>query len=494
MSSRTLLFFWLVFLLLHILDPAGKDTAPTKFLFQNQTNTTWLLGNLTYKDTDNFTEIAEKLDDLYNITTKDQLVKPLYYQNITGLFKGKWRYFNLSHHNIPYSNLYNETWALENRGSFDFSSIGGVGFHLYSNHSAWPFMEDVDNSHAIPSGEESGVRYLTGYVKLKGHRFFSSGGLLIALHGAHFVHDGQVFLAGMANGNGSTLDDIPRMMLSNKTFEIARNLSLGVNHEHLRYLQTQLDENPDGEQDLDLLHSDTKCKFHIFMQLSPVAYDNQTFASSLELMNPEGLPTISSPDLFANAYIYSPDCGIFLQIDQMRGLKLERYYRKTTNYVVLVWLMTFAELYLVMKQMEYTATQSALSKVSLITIGMQTVIDAYLCMLHFASGGLIGHMVTHRPTTNFSNVRRNARKAFLPRYVYGMTAARLVLPLYFYGCPDNIGDFGQTHITGLFILLGWVGLQVAVLTVQDVFGPRVFLPETVILSPTIRLPSNHFGP
>jgi hypothetical protein len=36
--------------------------------------------------------------------------------------------------------------------------------------------------------------------------------------------------------------------------------------------------------------------------------------------------------------------------------------------------------------------KKALSKVSLITVGMQTVMDAYLCMLHFASGGLIGQL------------------------------------------------------------------------------------------------------
>jgi hypothetical protein len=77
-----------------------------------------------------------------------------------------------------------------------------------------------------------------------------------------------------------------------------------------------------------------------------------------ELMNPQGLITIRPPPLLANAYIYSPDCGIFLQIDQMKGLKLDRYYHKTTNYVIMIWLMTFAELYLVMRQMEYTATQS----------------------------------------------------------------------------------------------------------------------------------------
>jgi hypothetical protein len=53
----------------------------------------------------------------------------------------------------------------------------------------------------------------------------------------------------LINRNGSTIDEIPRMMLTNRTFEMARNLSMGINAEHLRYLKKQLDDDSDGDQE-----------------------------------------------------------------------------------------------------------------------------------------------------------------------------------------------------------------------------------------------------
>ena len=95
------------------------------------------------------------------------------------------------------------------------------------------------------------------------------------------------------------------------------------------------------------------------------------------------------PRLHANSIIYSPGCGVLVTAGNLKGLKLEQYHRKTSVYTVMIWITSFVELYLTTKQMEYTATQSSLSKVSLLTIGMMIVLDAYLCLLHFATGGII---------------------------------------------------------------------------------------------------------
>ncbi len=41
---------------------------------------------------------------------------------------------------------------------------------------------------------------------------------------------------------------------------------------------------------------------------------------------------------------------------------------------------------LLLRQMEATSTQALMSKVSLLTIGQQAILDAYLCMLHLTTG------------------------------------------------------------------------------------------------------------
>ena len=41
---------------------------------------------------------------------------------------------------------------------------------------------------------------------------------------------------------------------------------------------------------------------------------------------------------------------------------------------------------LLIRQMEATGTQAAVAKVSLLTVGQQAIMDAYLCLLHLTTG------------------------------------------------------------------------------------------------------------
>lgn len=47
-----------------------------------------------------------------------------------------------------------------------------------------------------------------------------------------------------------------------------------------------------------------------------------------------------------------------------------------------------AQVVLLIRQMEATATQAAVAKVSLLTVGQQAIMDAYLCLLHLTTGVL----------------------------------------------------------------------------------------------------------
>ena len=44
---------------------------------------------------------------------------------------------------------------------------------------------------------------------------------------------------------------------------------------------------------------------------------------------------------------------------------------------------------LLLRQMECTGTQATASKVSLLMLGQQAVIDAYLCLLHLTTGSCL---------------------------------------------------------------------------------------------------------
>ncbi|CAH0482855.1 unnamed protein product [Peronospora belbahrii] len=79
------------------------------------------------------------------------------------------------------------------------------------------------------------------------------------------------------------------------------------------------------------------------------------------------------------------------------------------------------------------------------------------------------------------NVHREVRSPFDLGYLYGISALRLFLPLYFYGCPDNFLTAFPMYESKIdpqycYMLSSWVGLQVGILALQQRYGPRFFVP------------------
>ncbi|OQR90946.1 hypothetical protein ACHHYP_05127 [Achlya hypogyna] len=79
------------------------------------------------------------------------------------------------------------------------------------------------------------------------------------------------------------------------------------------------------------------------------------------------------------------------------------------------------------------------------------------------------------------NAHREVRNPFDLVYILGMSASRLFLPLYFYGCPKNFLSALpvyqlQVQPEMCYVLVGWVGVQIAVLLLQQRCGPRFFVP------------------
>ncbi|KAL3664933.1 hypothetical protein V7S43_010110 [Phytophthora oleae] len=79
------------------------------------------------------------------------------------------------------------------------------------------------------------------------------------------------------------------------------------------------------------------------------------------------------------------------------------------------------------------------------------------------------------------NVHREVRNPFDLGYLYGISALRLFLPLYFYGCPDNFLTAFPMYESKIdphfcYVLASWMGLQVSILALQQRYGPRFFVP------------------
>ncbi|KAL0075034.1 hypothetical protein J3Q64DRAFT_1811683 [Phycomyces blakesleeanus] len=73
------------------------------------------------------------------------------------------------------------------------------------------------------------------------------------------------------------------------------------------------------------------------------------------------------------------------------------------------------------------------------------------------------------------SISRGCRRPLSPKYVVGMSISRLAIPLYFYGCPENV--LAHKTTPWIWALVVYMAFQVLILFLQDLLGPRFFVPE-----------------
>jgi hypothetical protein len=76
------------------------------------------------------------------------------------------------------------------------------------------------------------------------------------------------------------------------------------------------------------------------------------------LENPQGISVISAPPLLSSMVVYSENCGLLMEVDDAKGTKIEKYYKKAINYATLASVVTLIQVFLLIHQMEYTPTPS----------------------------------------------------------------------------------------------------------------------------------------
>lgn len=67
-------------------------------------------------------------------------------------------------------------------------------------------------------------------------------------------------------------------------------------------------------------------------------------------------------------------------------LDTETLFGKAINYTLMVTVVAFAQVIVLIRQMEMTSTQASARRVSLMTVGLQAVADSYLCLGHLTMG------------------------------------------------------------------------------------------------------------
>ncbi|KAF9977328.1 hypothetical protein BGZ73_006369 [Actinomortierella ambigua] len=433
------------------------------------------------------------------------------------------------------------------------------------------------------------INWIEGLWQLK-HDDEEDYGLSLAVMGVHFIHNGSIYMWGIPQDAHMPLSHILELMPDEVSFAMAKEAIKDHYDTKIQHVEDILYGVEEYERYEPIASEEASCNYQIFMQLGAVGPEVKPVhlkELEKEWATPQGISTIKAPLLNATMVMYSPNCRLVMQSKHMPGMKIETFYKKCLRLAVVAGVITFIQVFLLAKQLQFTQTPSSVSKVSYWTITIQMIMDAYLFVIYYAAGAILvaifGMRYMHviwriqRPErrgrraaaaaasapaggTNpdglplpatarrpsppsereqshldiqtlarrfywafvvaifimfemvwssrlvknilwtviasvmFSfwvpqiirNALRGSSKALNLWYILGMSVTRLLFPLYLHACPENV--FNNEPTPWIWLLVGWVFLQVVVLLLQDWLGPRFFVPVRAAKALAAELP------
>nr|POE96690.1 transmembrane e3 ubiquitin-protein ligase 1 [Quercus suber] len=172
------------------------------------------------------------------------------------------------------------------------------------------------------------------------------------------------------------------------------------------------------------------------------------------------------------------------------SVNIEVYYNKAVNYTLMVTFVSFLQVLLLIRQMEHGNTQSGAAKVSILMIGQQAIMDAYLCLLHLTAGILVESLFNAFATA-----------AFFKFVVFSIFEMRYLLAIWKASRPMNNGEGWETMrrelsvlysrfygiLLGGILVMSWciclcvfIVLQASILLLQHYLGSRWFIPRQIL--------------
>merc|ERR1711879_991683 len=107
-------------------------------------------------------------------------------------------------------------------------------------------------------------------------------------------------------------------------------------------------------------------------------------------------------------------------------LRYDLFILKATKYALIATFFSFIQLIFLFRQMQFSTPASSAQKLSLTSIAMHSVFDAYLCLIHLTTGLYIDDLFN-----SFIMV------SFLQFMVFSMFDLRLVLLVWRARHPDD---------------------------------------------------------
>ncbi|XP_009606918.1 transmembrane E3 ubiquitin-protein ligase FLY1 isoform X1 [Nicotiana tomentosiformis] len=263
---------------------------------------------------------------------------------------------------------------------------------------SWRFLDSTNSSSRFPDFQKSngnsvlelisaptkitGVHYVQGVIIF--HDVFDNehGGAQIRVEGVYVWPFRQLRMVAYSSKEGE-LGQEDDYLLSNP-YHLLGLFSSQVFQESPRDKIWKRKHSP-------IYEMEKHCNVEIAAQVSRVT--SSTTDVDRDHYHLEGL--MESPSVDDDGNCFSP------MLLNATSVNIEVYYNKAVNYTLMVTFVSFLQVLLLIRQMEYSNTQSGASKVSILMIGQQGIIDSYLCLLHLTAGILVESLFNAFATAAF---------------------------------------------------------------------------------------------
>lgn len=290
----------------------------------------------------------------------------VYYNNISGIYEGRWDRSTISDRLIP-ANMTVPTQLISKHNSpllphlkaysrGDISDeTGKVSVTVREipsrNHQSAnvtlldmtvTFSDDAENSEFT--------------VKMQGFHIKSTGNLVMSTESLKF----------------SGMHLLPHLVLDQQHFTESQKLMMRYLNGSIHYMEADMSFDFFHEIEQEAL----QCEYIVYGHMHPAPLNQwEMHEMELELQHPLGRPIRKIPELEFSALFYSPDCAFCLKSDQIIGEKYETFSVRLRVVVVASVVLFFAQMVLLAIQMKDTSTPSLLSKVSFYSMGLLALVD-----------------------------------------------------------------------------------------------------------------------
>jgi hypothetical protein len=305
---------------------------------------------------------------------------------------------------------------------------------------SWRFLESTNSSSKFPDFRKStgnsiielvstptkinGVHYVQGVIIF--HDVFDNehniGGVQIRVEGVYIWPFRQLRMVANSAKDGEVNQD--EDYIFSNPYHLLGIFSSQVFQESPRDKIWRKKHSP-------IYEMEKHCNIEIAAQISRISSTQND--GDRDQYHIEGL--MESPAVDDDGDCFSP-----LQLNAT-SVNIEVYYNKAVNYTLLVTFVSFLQVLLLIRQMEHSNTQSGAAKVSILMIGQQAIMDAYLCLIHLTAGILVESLFNAFATA-----------AFFKFVVFSIFEMRYLLAIWKASRPMNNGEGWETMRRELSVL------------------------------------------